>query len=195
MQAVFLDIEATGLDPLRHRPIDLAFQVVNVTTGTKEERYQTLIKQPKEAWECADPVSLKVNGYTWEQVSQGKDPILVGEEIVAILTRLEIKREKAVFICQNPAFDRSYFMQLVDVYTQEKLNWPYHWLDFASMYWALLSANHLKNGTPFPEQLNLSKNEIAKRFCLPEEEKPHSAVKGVEHLMLCYQTVLGVKFR
>ena len=63
------------------------------------------------------------------------------------------------------------------------------------MYWALLVKNNLQKGVSLPERLNLSKNEIARSFNLPVEESPHRAMKGVEHLMACYQVALGVKFQ
>jgi DNA polymerase-3 subunit epsilon/oligoribonuclease len=194
MQAIFLDIETTGLDAMQHRAIDVAFKVVNLTTGYYEGSYQSLISISPEAWRQSDPASMKINGYTWEQVAQGKAPTEVRQEIITLLTELKIERGKAVFICQNPSFDRGFFMQLVDVYTQERLHWPYHWLDFASMYWALLTAQAVNSGTPFPLSLNLSKNEIAKTFNLPEEAVPHRAMQGVEHLIRCYQAVFGVIF-
>ncbi len=194
MQAIFLDIETTGLDCTRHCPIDVAFEIVDMTTYQRKYRFQTLVKQPASAWERSDPSSLLVNGYTFEQISTGKDPLLVSEEIISIYTSLGIERGKAVFICQNPAFDRGFFMQLVDVYTQEKLHWPYHWLDFASMYWALLLQKTKNAGSLFPDCINLSKNEIAKAYNLPEEKTPHCAKQGVEHLMSCYQAVFGVRF-
>lgn len=193
MDAIFLDIETTGLDPTKHRAIDIAFQVYNLSTGQRKGIFQSIVKQSLESWARCDPTSLEINGYTWERVSTGKDAALVGKEIIDLLTQLGIQRGRAVFICQNPAFDRGFFTQLIDVYTQEKLNWPYHWLDFASMYWALLVKNCIESGTPFPEALNLSKNEIAKSFNLPQEDLPHRAMKGVEHLILCYEKVLGVK--
>jgi DNA polymerase-3 subunit epsilon/oligoribonuclease len=194
MQAIFLDIETTGLDSTRHCPIDVAFEVVDMMTYKRKYRFQSLIKQPASVWEKADPISLQINGYTYDQVSTGKDFATVSDEIISIYTSLGIERGKAVFICQNPAFDRGFFMQLVDVYTQERLNWPYHWLDFASMYWALVLQKTKNNGTPFPECIKLSKNEIAKAYNLPEEMTPHRAIQGVEHLMTCYQTVFDVQF-
>ena len=39
--------------------------------------------------------------------------------------------------------------------------------------------------------MNLSKNSIAQQFQLPIEEMPHSALNGVNHLLLCYRTVVG----
>ncbi|MBA3602548.1 MAG: 3'-5' exonuclease [Parachlamydiaceae bacterium] len=194
MQAIFLDIETTGLDSTRHCPIDVAFEVVDMVTCQRKCRYQSLIKQPTSVWERADPISLQINGYTYEQISTGKDSVTVSDEIISIYTSLGIERGKAVFICQNPAFDRGFFMQLVDVYTQERLNWPYHWLDFASMYWALVLQKTKNTETLFPECINLSKNEIAKAYNLPEEKTPHRAIQGVEHLMTCYQTVFGLQF-
>ncbi|MBA3237630.1 MAG: 3'-5' exonuclease [Parachlamydiaceae bacterium] len=194
MQAIFLDTETTGLDCTKHVAIDIAFEVVDMTTNKSKVRYQSLIKHPLEIWQLADPTSLLINGYTFEQISVGKEVQTARDEIISIFTDLGIERGKAVFICQNPAFDRGFFMQLIDVYTQERLGWPYHWLDFASMYWSLLAKQMVDTKSQFPESLNISKNEIAKVYNLPEENTPHSAMQGVEHLMLCYQTVFGLKF-
>jgi DNA polymerase-3 subunit epsilon/oligoribonuclease len=59
------------------------------------------------------------------------------------------------------------------------------------MYWALLSVSVKNEHRPFPEELNLSKNEIARIHNLPPEVNPHRAMNGVDHLILCYQAVLG----
>lgn len=194
MQAIFLDIETTGLDCTRHCPIDVAFEVIDMTTCQRKVQYQSLVKQPVSAWELADPASLLINGYSIEMTNSGKEPFVIGKEVIELFTSLGIERGKSVFICQNPAFDRGFFMQLVDVYTQEKLHWPYHWLDFASMYWALLIQQTKECHSQFPEKLNLSKNEIAKIYHLPEEGTPHRAMQGVEHLIACYQAVFGLQF-
>lgn len=193
MLAIFLDIETTGLDSTRHRAIDIGLKIIDVGTGETVGSYQSIIKITPESWEKRDPSSIEINGFTWEQVLQGKDPKTVGDEIMALFTSKGIERGKAVFICQNPAFDRSFFTQLVDIYTQERLHWPYHWLDFASMYWAHLAFQSKERGTPFPKELNLSKNEIARIYHLPTEAEPHRAMNGVNHLILCYQTVVGLK--
>jgi oligoribonuclease len=192
MLAIFLDIETTGLDPFRHKAIDLALKAIDMTTGDVKGEYQSLVKQPQEVWDQRDPASMKINGYVWDQVVLGKDPSQIRDEIIALFREWGIKRGKAVFICQNPAFDRGFFAHIIDVYTQEKLNWPYHWLDFASMYWALLAQKGMKEKTPFPQSLNLSKNEIAKLHHLPPEGTPHLAMNGVEHLISCYDAVIGL---
>lgn len=195
MRAIFLDIETTGLDATKHCPIDIAFKVIDLKNGMIVGAYESVIKPSPELWENRDPASILINGFTWKVVSLGKEASVVGQEIMDLFKLFLIERGKAVFICQNPAFDRSFFTQLVDIYTQEKLNWPYHWLDLASMYWAVMSQQRELKKIPMPEKMNLSKNEIAREYGLPAEIEPHKAMNGVEHLILCYQAVLGVKFQ
>lgn len=191
MRGIFLDIETTGLNPQRHHPINIAFKILDLTTWDVVASYQSVIRQPKEAWDRKDPMSMEINGFTWEEVEGGFDPERVGNEVVSILHTLGIQRGNAVFICQNPAFDRGFFNQLVDVYVQELLNWPYHWLDLASMFWATLVMKAQKDGVPLPDKISLSKNEIARYYGLPIEENPHRAMGGVDHLIICYKTVLS----
>lgn len=192
MKAIFLDIETTGLDTTRHRPLDIALKIIEVSTGEEVGVYQSLIKLTDEEWERRDPVSMKINGFTREELEPGKNPEEVAQEIKELFLLCNVQRLKAVFICQNPAFDRGFFAQLIGVYEQDRLNWPYHWLDFASMYWALLAKENAEVGRPFPDELNLSKNQIAQRHHLPPEEEPHRAMRGVDHLILCYKAVVGL---
>lgn len=189
MLAVFLDIETTGLDFRRHVAVDLGLRIFDLANNEELASYESLVCPSQEEWEERDLASIEVNGFTWEQLQQGKSQDVVGKEVQRLFKEKGIIRGKAVFICQNPAFDRGFFGQIVPVYTQERLQWPYHWLDLASMYWAHLAE---ENGKKFPEKMNLSKDTIAKRFGLPPEQKPHRALNGVDHLILCYQHVVGM---
>lgn len=182
MLGLFVDIETTGLDPMLHAPIDIAILAVDLNDCKLLDTYQSLICQSRQAWEKSDPESLQVNGYTFEAISGGKSPDRAAEEIIDFFNRLGVKRGEALFICQNPAFDRSFFNQLISVYEQESFGWPYHWLDLASMYW-----NTLKS--PYPKPMSLSKNTIAKVYGIAPEERPHHAIRGAEHLFLCYKAV------
>ncbi|MCE5319056.1 MAG: 3'-5' exonuclease [Parachlamydia sp.] len=188
-------METTGLDPTKHRAIDVGLKVVDISVGVVKGDYQSIVRVSPEMWARRDPVSMEINGISWELVNSGKEPALVSQEIIEFLTRHQIVRGKSVFICQNPGFDRAFFAQLVDVYTQEKLLWPYHWLDLASMYWALLVQRNQRSGSSFPDVINLSKNEIAREHRLPPEQQPHRSMNGVNHLILCYESVLGIKFQ
>lgn len=193
MLAIFLDLETTGLDYRRHRPIDIAIACVDITEGQWLAGYQSLICPRREEWKDADQRSLLINGYTWERLASALGPESVAEEIEAFLGAQEVERTKSVFICQNPSFDRTFFSQLIDPYKQEALNWPYHWLDLASMFWAMEVSRHNDSGEPFPEVLSLSKNDIAARYNLEAEPTPHTAYNGVLHLLSTYQAVLNIK--
>lgn len=195
MLGIFLDTETTGLNSLRHCPIDIALKVIDLSSGKLLGSYQSIVKQPQEMWDKKDPTSIEVNGFSWEEIVTGKDKETVGKEIVALLCGLQVQRSNAVFICQNPSFDRGFFNQLVDVYVQELLNWPYHWLDLASMYWAMRVQQSVVSGEVLPEKLSFSKNEIAKVYHLPLEASPHRSMAGVDHLILCYQAVLNTHWR
>lgn len=192
MLGIFLDIEATGLDFTKHNVIDIAFKIIDLSTGDFKDSYESIIKHPPEAWARRDPASIKINGFTWEQILSGKEPKVVSAEIIALLDKWHIERGKAVFICQNPSFDRGFFTQLIEPYTQEKMHWPYHWLDLASMYWAVINLKSVEQGTQLPNEVTVSKNEIARIYKIPTEKEPHRAMNGVNHLIDCYSAVLGV---
>ncbi len=192
MLGIFLDVETTGLDPCKHRVIEIAFQVYHLPTGVRRATFHYVVSQPKEVWELSDPVSLQVNGFTWEEVVRGVSEQEVASAIKALFAELDVQRGRAIFICQNPAFDRAFVSQLIDIYTQEELRWPYHWLDFASMYWALKMHKILDNREEWPAAISLSKDVVAEEYGLPKEARPHRAMNGVEHLLTCYRHVVGM---
>ncbi len=195
MLGIFLDTETNGLNPYVHRTLEIAFKILDLHAGDVKGSYQTVVFQEIHAWEKSDLESLKVNHFTWEKVSKGKPEKTVSEEIVALFSALEIKRNRAVFICQNPSFDRAFFSQMIPTEIQETLRWPYHWLDLASMYWTRCMSTAQKEKTPFPWEIGFSKDKIAASFSLPLEERPHRAMNGVDHLILCYEAVVGFPFK
>ncbi len=191
MLGVFLDSEANGLNSQVHKLLEIAFKIVDLSNGSLKEEYHAVIAHPIEVWEKSDRESLKVNGFTWNEVEKGKSSRLVSQEIIDCFTRNGIRRKKAVFICQNPSFDRVFFSQLIDSDTQELLSWPYHWLDLASMYWALTMEKAKQGTSRLPWETGFSKDLIANAYKLPQEAKPHRAMNGVDHLLLCYEAVVG----
>ncbi|MCE5293143.1 MAG: hypothetical protein LLF94_00830, partial [Chlamydiales bacterium] len=161
MLGIFLDQETTGLDCYRHKVLEIAIKVVELSTGNIVADFQSIIMQPEELWRASDPTALEVNGFSWDLVRSGKSPKEVGDEIIALFTSLGIARGRAVYICQNPSFDRAFFAHLVDSNTQEKMLWPYHWLDLASMYWTIEVQKTCSHNTEMPEEIWLSKDHIA----------------------------------
>lgn len=192
MYGIFLDTETTGLDPRQHAVLEIAFKVIDLSSGSLIASYNSILNLSESAWGKRDCHSIEINGFTWEQLAAGQQESAVSKDIIELLCRLQIDRENAVFICQNPSFDRSFFNQIVDVYTQDKLRWPYHWLDLASMFWVVTVEKSFKEGVLPPKSLSFSKNNIAKAYGLPPEKDPHRAMNGVDHLILCYQAVLGI---
>ena len=154
--------------------------------------YEAVIQQSYEDWQNSDPESLAIHGFDFEEVSYGKSLKSVAEEIQFCFTQEHIHRTNAVFICQNPSFDRAFFAQIISPELQEKKEWPYHWLDFASMFWSLALERKKKDfALSYPWEQGLSKNKIAKSLHLFEEERPHRAMNGARHLLLCYEALLG----
>ncbi len=191
MLGIFLDIETSGLDCYKHKVLEIAFKILDLDTGLEKASYHCIVKHPASVWDQVDPLSILVNGFSFEKMLLGKEESVVAQEIIHIFREQGIKKGQSVFICQNPAFDRPFFSQLVDSYQQERENWPYHWLDLASMFWAIEAKKRHLQGQLGPDETKLSKNAIAEFYGLPTEITPHSAFNGVNHLILCYNFVVG----
>ena len=187
MLGVFVDIETSGLDPFIHVPIDIGLVVVDLATGRELSSYETLLSVTEEEWQAKDPSSSEIHGISFEQlVGEGISRTSAAKAIEGLLTSLQITNETAFFICQNPSFDRPFFAKIIPQYRQEALRWPYHWLDLASMYWALIAGQGSAQGS-----VCVSKNVIASALGLPPEERPHRAINGVRHLISCYERLVG----
>ncbi|MBS0630120.1 MAG: 3'-5' exonuclease [Verrucomicrobia bacterium] len=186
MLGVFLDTETSGLNPQKHCLLEVAYKIIDVETGELKSSYEAVVAQSKMNWEKADSQSLLVNGFTWEKVSEGLAAEKIAGTIITSFARNNVRRKGAIFICQNPSFDRAFFSQLIDPDLQESLDWPYHWLDLASMYWAI----KIKQDSP-PWESGVSKDKISEAYQLPPEAKPHRAMNGVNHLLQCYEAVVG----
>jgi len=191
MLGIFLDQETTGLDSYRHKLLEVACVIMDLHTGEEKGSYESVVFQPESVWNDRDVHAIEVNGFTQGHLIKGKTQEVIGREIQELFTACGIERGKALFICANPSFDRPFFYHLIDCYAQEKLNWPYHWLDLASMYWALEIQKAKRYELELPEKLILSKDTIAQNLSLAKEEKPHRAMQGVKHLLLCYEHLVG----
>lgn len=188
VQGIFLDIETNGLDCYRHQVLEIAYKVVDLLNGQLLSEYQRIIKPSIENWNESNKASLKFNGFEDHSFFIGAiNREKVRQEIVDDFRDLKIHKDQSIFICQNPSFDRSFFSQIVPSLIQERLQWPYHWLDLASMYWASCASLH--HG--LPDLSALTKDRIAKDLGLPPEGFPHRAMQGVEHLISCYENLIG----
>jgi oligoribonuclease len=183
---VFLDTETNGLNPFKHKILEIAFKILDVENGFCLEQFEATIALSEAEWGLSDPDSLKVNGFSWEMAKNGRSLSQVAEEIRDLFIKHRIIRGEAVFICQNPSFDRAFFHQFFSTEEQEELRFPYHWLDLASMFWAI----SIVEGK-MPWLAGYSKDKIAAAYHLPPENQPHRAMNGVTHLLQCYEAVVG----
>jgi oligoribonuclease len=188
MIGVFLDTETSGLDPYVHTVIEVAFVIVDLYSGRKIASWEAAINISQQDWDKCDERSLAINGMTRNALAVGLNLSEVRSHIEEIFIQHGILQNRAVFICQNPSFDRPFFSKIIPTYRQEELNFPYHWLDLASMYWALVLS---KRQTTSDMEHSFSKDVIAKDCGLPSEDRPHRAMNGVRHLMLCYEKLIG----
>jgi DNA polymerase-3 subunit epsilon/oligoribonuclease len=199
MKLVFLDIETTGLNPDIHDPIEIAVCVVD-TERCKDvvsaqcniifsqnvltcPTYNECIKLSANQWESADVEALNVNGFNSNCVWNGSLIEDVQESLLKFLNYNNVRKDHAVFVCQNPAFDRMFFHKIIplDVYLNEDM--PSHWLDLCSVFLGSIIDNRFYHGNEFRI---FSKDEIANEIGLAREESPHKALNGVKHLIDCY---------
>ncbi|QZA58636.1 3'-5' exonuclease [Candidatus Rhabdochlamydia porcellionis] len=191
MLGIFLDTETNGLNPQKHKIIEIAFQIIDLITGSCKNSFESVIAISLEDWQKSDLKSLEINGFNWQMVHQGLPYQIVAQQIQDCFAKNQITRGKAVFICQNPSFDRAFFSYLIDPGLQEALLFPYHWLDLASMYWAEAIRQAKMGLKLFPWETGCSKDAIARVYSLESEQHPHRAMNGVLHLLLCYKAIVG----
>jgi oligoribonuclease len=176
---IFLDTETSGLDSRVHVPLDIALYIVDAKTNMICRGYQSLISCSEAEFKSGEADAFKVNGLTYEEVKTGRTREQVRADILQIFSEMKLTSQNARFVCQNPTFDRSFMNTLIDVKTQHETQFPYHWLDLASMYW-MVSMIQLK----VPASLKL--DAIAKSLGVKAEPSKHTAIGGVTCLYACY---------
>lgn len=187
---IALDTETTGLDHRKNDPIEIAIRIIGCSTGRDYGSCSAVIKLDKEAWSRAHPKALEVNNFSWEEVQEKGESIEgVAKRIQTLISGLGLSERNAKFICQNSSFDRNFFDKIIDPEAQFKARMPYHWLSLESMYHTQRLAA-MRPGTEV-NATSYSKDAIAKALGLPEEEKPHRAMNGVDHLLLIYEKLVG----
>jgi oligoribonuclease (3'-5' exoribonuclease) len=185
---IFLDTETNGLNFLKHKILEIALKIYDLSNKQELASYEAKIWISFEDWQQSDLNSLQVTGFTYDEIRKGKKITNVKDQIIKIFQSINIKKENSIFICQNPSFDRAFFSQIIAPDEQEVLKLPYHWLDLASMFFAAKMQNEQKL---ISWEIDFSKDNIASEYNLSKEEKPHRAMNGVKHLIKCYEKVIG----
>jgi oligoribonuclease len=186
VKGVFLDTETNGLNWKKHTVLEIALRILDLSSGEELAHYSSFINIGEDAWKKSSIASLKFTGIAWEDIKDAPKIEIVKKDLIKIFKMHKIKRGEAVFICQNPAFDRIFFSHLIETELQERYSLPYNWLDLASMFWAKQIGLHVS-----PHLIELSKDKIAKLYNIAPESMPHKALNGVDHLIACYEQVVG----
>jgi DNA polymerase-3 subunit epsilon/oligoribonuclease len=187
VKGIFLDIETDGLCPDMNQVLEIGVCFYDLHTMTCICEYSSFIRCSERHWNFgSNSRHLSINGITFEDVKDAKEASEVCSDLAELFLCYEIDMNNSVFICQNPSFDRGFFPQIMPVETQQDLELPYHWLDLASMYWALCRMASTQLVPP------LSKDSIAAYLGIPSEKKPHRALNGVKHLISCYRQLFSV---
>lgn len=184
MKIVFMDIETTGLDFDIHVALEIAIVIVDYSNNESRSEYVSCITCDAEDWKRSDLEAFRVNGFNPECLWSGKKCHEVGKEVEIFLIENGVVKDKAFFMCQNPSFDRPFFLQLMSQERMRELNMPYHWLDLASMFWIKYVSSFSVD-----EVHSLSKDSIARYLDIDPESYPHIAINGVNHLIKCYDEI------
>lgn len=189
MKALFLDTETSGLDPKKNLLLEIALVYLDLHDFSRIFSYSSVVfYQEKTFTKKSDINSLKINGFSYQDVKNGICVSRVKHEILYLINSFELNKQNSVVVCQNPSFDRSFFSQLLSVEDQKKINFPYHWLDLASMFWCKYVFPKISVDPNY--SCSLSKDSIARNFGVFPEESPHRAMNGVNHLIECFQHVV-----
>ncbi len=161
---VFVDIEATGLDPRRHEILEIAVVRVSQDWQSGEKPTFTVkdewsVKVRPENIATAEPASLKVNGYNptdWMGA-------IGADEALKEFSR---RTEGAIMVAHNVAFDSAFIDAHLSVRgIPNKMH--YHRLDTVSMAYAKLHST--------PDVSRYALVELCKYFGIVHESA-HSAL-------------------
>jgi DNA polymerase III epsilon subunit-like protein len=161
---VFVDTETTGLDPRTHELLEIAFIRVSQDWQSGESPKFTVLEEWSrkvfpENLKTADPMSLRVNGYT---LHGWKDAVNIADA----LKEFSEKTAGAIMVAHNVAFDAGF----LDTYFSKfgiRNKMHYHRLDTVSMAYAKLHG--------IPEVTRFSLAELCKYFRVVNENA-HSAL-------------------
>jgi len=147
---VFLDVETTGFDPIKHEIVELGAVVVE-----PQGSYQNLkvlheldIKVKPTRIEDADPGALRVNGYDEAQW-------MFAHDLAEAMQELSAKAKGCSIVAHNIAFDWSFIQQAYDT-TGVENTLHYQKLDTLSMAFIKLHKD--------PDLSNLSLRALCEYF-------------------------------
>jgi len=167
---IVLDVETTGLDPMKHSIIEIGALDFSNPQNQFYEKCQ--IRKGAEI----DSKALEINGYS---ESQCQDPNKASlEQILINFINWLDKIEDKTIAGHNVDFDISFLKDSIKRFNIE-FNFGFRKVDQHS----LIYAHHLKSLKKIPLKNNLSNlggDKIMEYVGLPTEPKPHSGINGAK---------------
>lgn len=175
-----LDLETTGLDPIKNGMISMGVSLFN-----GEELYQeNYLRSDVEI----HPAALKVNGETEENLKSRsylthKSEI---ETLESLVTFSEINQTK-VIIGKNPKFDYNFLLEIWKRNGNSECNFPftYRVINYADLAIPLM----ILSGITVPVN-GFSSSDIQNFLGLEEEPKPHNALTGARYNADCFKKII-----
>jgi len=167
---IILDIEATGVDEIKHSILSVgALDFDNPSNQFYEEC---------RVWDGAhiDDEALAVNGFTHEQALDANKQTDL--ELIKHFIEWSKSVKDRTFAGQNPSFDRDFLHRAADRY---HLEWPfaYRTIDQHSVCFTHM----IKRGVVPPilnNRSDLNSDKIMQYVGIPAEPHPHNALSGAK---------------
>jgi DNA polymerase III alpha subunit (gram-positive type) len=171
MNLLWTDVETTGLQPVKHEVIDIAFCLTD-REGKIIGEFQTLIKPVYPQF--GEVEALRVNGYhtNRQQWDSAPDSFTAWTKIEQWWRALEIA-ERVYPAGWNPTFDLGFVRSDC---AEAGIALYHHPLDLLSMVWFKLS--HL-------ERPHLA--DLCRLLTVTVAEREHTAIGDVRRCVQCYQ--------
>jgi len=168
----FVDIEATGLNLLKHEIIEIGCVVTDPELNVLEE-YD--IKVKPENINNADPTSIKISHYN---TPDWKDAVPLEEAMKIFASKVK----DCIMVGQNVAFD-SGFLEYAFAETGIANPMHYHKLDTIAIAWAKLHHE--------PDLVHFSLREMCMRFGI-ENPKAHTALSDARATYELYKKLMSL---
>lgn len=175
---IVLDVESTGLSPLKHSIVSLGALDLNEPTNQFYDECRV--------WDGADIVddALAINGFSREEVTDTARKS-EAELITAFVSWACDRPHNRMLAAQNPSFDLE-FVQAACARAGIECPFGKRTIDVHSLVWLHMSERGI--APPTDKQRSSINLDFALRYCgVPEEPKPHNALTGA----LCHAEVIS----
>lgn len=175
---IVLDVESSGLNPLKHSILSLgALDLENPTNQFYEEC---------RVWEgsAIEDEALAINGFSKEQATDLTKKS-ESELITSFVAWAQTGIENRMLAAQNPCFD----LEMVQAACQRAgIECPFgkRTIDVHSVVWLHMTTHN--NEPPVEKNRSAINLDYALRYCgIPEEPRPHNALMGAK----CHAEVIA----